>query len=494
MRRINVAGLFLATVLLTPYAEAQAGSRKLEAAVVKLTKERDSNPSSAAANRALGIALYKLERYAQSRPLLDQARKLEPTDGVSALYAGLAAEQMKDFTAAKAAYNEYLGNGKTAKIRNDIRARLVLLTKQEMKVAAQDAVRNEARIAQAAGPANTIAVMPLKFSGTDATLQPLERGLADLIINDLAKSSKVTVVERDRMQAIADEIALGASGAADKTTAVRAGKIIQAGSIVQGAITQLGANNVSLDATVLSTATSEAVGNQSSQPGLLDQIFAIEKRVVFDIFNALKIDLTAAERLAIDARPTSNLQAFLAYSRGLQAEDQGKFDDAARFFESARSIDPSFSAASNKSATANVVVQAQAVTMVKVESNIRSSSSEGAVVQAAEKGQTVNTAPATTGTTGTTGATGEQKKDEKAAPAVVVSSTGSSGTSGSLGQTLNSAAGDVNPTTTNTVATTTTTTTSSAPAPETRNPTSEKTGTDSPAPRTGNVVIVIRKP
>lgn len=490
MQRIDVAGLMLATALLAPSLGAQASPRKLQAAVAKLTIERDANPTSAAANRALGIALYKLERYAQARPLLDQARKLEPTDGVSALYAGLAAEQMKDFTAAKAAYNEYLGNGKTEKVRKDIRVRLVLLSKQEMKSAAQDAVRNETRIAQVAGPKNTIAVMPLKFSGTDATLQPLERGLADLLINDLAKSAQVTVVERDRMQAITDEIALGTSGAADKTTAVRAGKIIQAGSIVQGAITQLGANNVSLDATVLSTSTSETVGKQSSQPGLLDQIFAIEKKTVMDVFDALGIQLTAGERLAIDVRPTSNLQAFLAYSRGLQAEDQGKFDEAARFFESAKTIDPTFVAASGKAAVSNVVVQAQAVTMVKVESNVRASSSEGVVVQAAEKGQTVNTAPAPTTTT--TGAAGETKKEEKA-PAVVVSSTGQSGTSGTLGQTLNSAAGDVNPTTTNTVATATTTT-SSAPAPETRNPTSEKTGTDAPAPRTGNVVIVIRKP
>ena len=191
-------------------------------------------------------------------------------------------------------------------------------------------------------------------------------------------------------------------------------------------------------------------------------------------------------------RPTSNLQAFLAYSRGVQAEDQGKFDEAARFFESAKTIDPSFSAATSKSAVSNVVVQAQAVSITKVETNIRSSSSEGAVVQAAEKGQTVNTAPAsTTTTTTTTGSTGETKKDEKA-PAVVVSSTGQSGTAGSLGQTLSSAAGDVNPTTTNSVAGTKTT--SSTPAPETRNPTSEKTGTDSPAPRTGNVTITITKP
>jgi hypothetical protein len=48
--------------------------------------------------------------------------------------------------------------------------------------------------------------------------------------------------------------------------------------------------------------------------------------------------------------------------------------------------------------------------------------------------------------------------------------------------------GDVNPTTTNTVATTT-----AAAAPPPRNAASEKTGTDQPAQRTGQVTIVIKK-
>ena len=59
---------------------------------------------------------------------------------------------------------------------------------------------------------------------------PLERGLADLLITDLSRSAQLTVVERDRMQALADEIQLSQSDRVDAATSVRAGKLIQAGT------------------------------------------------------------------------------------------------------------------------------------------------------------------------------------------------------------------------------------------------------------------------
>jgi len=108
-------------------------------------------------------------------------------------------------------------------------------------------------------------------------------------------------------------------------------------------------------------------------------------------------------------------------------------DEAARYFESARALDPSFGAALQRA-------QSAASTTAKLESAIRSSG-EGITA---------------------------------IAPTVT---------------TLSNVVGDVNPTTTNTIATTTTTT-----VPPPRNPSSDKTGTDQPAPRTGQVTIVIKKP
>ena len=447
MRRIRSIVLLFALVVPALPALAQPGAD----VQAKLERERTANPGSVAANRALGVWYYRAGRYAEARAPLDQARQLDPKDGVSALYAGLAAEQMKDLTAAKAAYNHYLEVGKTRSAQNEIRARLVAISREELKLSAKAAVANERTIAQQPGSSRTVAVLPMRFTGTDQSLAPLERGLADLMVSDLAKSKALTVLERDRMQSIVDEIALGKSGQADPTSAARAGKLMQAGRIVQGAITQTGSRNLTINAAVLNTATSETQGRPAQQIGDLDELFNIEKALVFNVFDALGVVLTPAERQLVDQRPTRSLQAFLAYSRGLQAEDDGRLDEAARFFENARAIDPGFGAALQR---AQAAAAAASSTPAKVETSLRSSA-EGQIVNAADRGNTTTQNPA-------------------------------------LANTLNSAVGDVNPTTTNSVASGTST--GQQTPPQQRAPAAEATGTNNPAPRTGQVTIIIRKP
>jgi hypothetical protein len=84
----------------------------------------------------------------------------------------------------------------------------------------------------------------------------------------------------------------------------------------------------------------------------LENFFRLEKRIVFALLADLGIQLTEAEQDAIDEVPTRNLQAFLAYSRGLAAEDQQDFGAAADFFGQAVQIDPGFEIASVEGETA----------------------------------------------------------------------------------------------------------------------------------------------
>jgi TolB-like protein len=418
----------------------------------KLAAKLAANTGSAAANRDLGVWYYKANRFAEARVPLDMARKIDPRDGVAALYAGLAAEQVKDYAAAKDAYNSYLSVGKTARVRKDIAARLVVVTRLDAQAAAKAAVANEARIAQVQGSPTTVAVLPFTTGGTNPDIQPLQVGLADLMITDLAKVKRVTVVERDKIQALADEIALAKTGNVDQTTAVRAGKLIQAGSIVKGSLVATGGTTVTMTSEVVSTQTSATVGTPVTDPNkTLDQVFAMEKDMVNGTFKALGVTLTPREQQDVDRRPTTSYQALLAYGRGLMAQDAGRLDEAARFFESARSADPGFGAAL---AHAQSAAAAQTTTTVKIEASLKGTT-EGATVSQAATGS---------------------------APAV-----------SSVATTLSTVIGDVNPTTTNTVAATNSTTSSSAP-PTTRPAAAEATGTDQPAPRTGEVTIVIRKP
>ena len=107
-------------------------------------------------------------------------------------------------------------------------------------------------------------------------------------------------------------------------------------------------------------------GATDQQP--LDQLFTLEKNLVLKLLvDNLKVVPTTAERNAIEQRPTRSLAAFLAYSRGLQEQDEGHFDDANRSFENAVRIDPNFLPARQKSQETKNLVQGNAVTVRSVE-------------------------------------------------------------------------------------------------------------------------------
>ena len=354
---------------LSAFAVGCATSGQMSAGgVARLEKARTARPKDAAVARSLGIAYYKNNKFAEARTHLTEAVKLDPRDGSASLYLGLTAERLNDIPAAKAAYQGYVRFGRTSKIRKQLEARLAALTRQELLVAAKTAVQQERQIAQQAGNAKTVAVMPMRFSGSDSTLRPLERGMAELITIDLARSHELTVVERSRIQALLDEIKLQGSGATDSTSNVRAGKIIQAGRIVNGNIQQ-DATRLRVDAAIVNTQTSALAGGAGSENSL-EQLFAIEKAIVVQLFDSLGVKLTAEEKKALEIVPTRSLQAFLAYSRGLMLEDQGRYNDAARAFGDASRLDPNFLQAQQKGTQNSAAAVGVTLNVAALESNL----------------------------------------------------------------------------------------------------------------------------
>jgi TolB-like protein len=214
-------------------------------------------------------------------------------------------------------------------------------TREQLTDDARQAIQRERTLGAVAGPPTTVAVLPLRFSGSDSSLRPLARGFAELLTSDLSRSSKLTVVERARIQTLLDELALQQSGRTDASTNVRAGRLLRAGRVVQGSILQVGESGLRVDAAVLDVPTTEVRGSASGEDEI-DGLFDLEKRIALGLFNQLGVTLTVAERNAIEQRPTRSLAAFLAYSRGLTAEDEGRFDDASRFYRDAIRIDPGF--------------------------------------------------------------------------------------------------------------------------------------------------------
>jgi TolB-like protein len=354
-----------------------------QVAIARLETQRTASPKSVEVLRALGIQYYKAQRYTDARTVLAEAATLAPNDGVVALYLGMSAEGLGDFAGAKTAYSSYLKVGRTQRVRRQLEGRLAAMQRRELQAAAKSAVQREATLAATPGNKNTVAVMPFKFSGADSSLQPLERGMADLLATDLSRVKAITVVDRARLQAILDEIKLSQTGAVDSATGVRAGKLIQAGTLVQGSLLQNG-DRLRADAALVSVATSAISVTPATDEQKIDQLFDMEKRIALSLIQSLGVPLTTADRNAIEQRPTRSLQAFLAYSQGLTYEDQGRFDDASRAYGNAARIDPGFGVAAQKSTqTANMSIGSGNVSTI--EASLQGSS-EGAVVTAADNG------------------------------------------------------------------------------------------------------------
>ena len=352
--------------------------------VERLERQQRARPASASVNRALGIAYFQRGRHADARVALETATRLQPKDGATLLYLGLTAEAQDDLPAARAAYASYLQFGRTSRVRGQLQGRLAALSRRELALAAKVAVQQESAIGVVAGSPRTIAVLPLRFIGTDSSLRPLERGFAELLTTDLGRSAQLTLVERGRLQALLDELKLQAAGASDESTNVRAGQLLRAGRLVQGSLLELPGSQLRVDAAVVNVPTTQIQGTAAGA-GPLDQLFDMEKRLALDLLRELGVTLTVAERNAIEQRPTRSLAAFVAYSRGLVAEDDGRYDDAGRYYNEAVRLDPGFGAARQRSAEVQAVSSGSAMTSGSIQASL-AGTAEGAVVAAASRG------------------------------------------------------------------------------------------------------------
>jgi len=270
------------------------------------------------------------------------ALEREPDNVLGPLVIGACQERMDRYDAAVATYNDFAARHPNARGVAALRAKAQLALRAAAEHTARQALAREAELAREPPQPSTVAVLPLVVAG-DSSVQPLSRGLAELITTDLAYIRTVRLVERLQIGMLLDELKLGQSERADPATAARVGRLLRAERLVQGTATIPSRGPVQLSATVVTgTGVVRPVGQVVGPfPKLLD----LEKQVVFDLAAQLGLAVTPAERQHILRQGPKSLAAFLAYSRALEAMDRGDYRAAARHFRSAAQADPSFRAA-----------------------------------------------------------------------------------------------------------------------------------------------------
>ena len=175
-------------------------------------------------------------------------------------------------------------------------------------------------------------------------LQPLATGLAAAINYDLSQISSIRVVERQRLRYLLDELKLVEEGLTAEDASPRLGRIVGAEHLVSGSVGAVGDDEIAVSSGI--SDTHEGVYSPALQTQeTFGRLMQLQKRITFAIIDSLGITLTPEERDAIAKVPTEDFQAFLVFSRGLDALDRGDYSEAASLFERASVADPGFSQA-----------------------------------------------------------------------------------------------------------------------------------------------------
>ncbi len=194
-----------------------------------------------------------------------------------------------------------------------------------------------ARAQDAADRRPTLAVMFFSngaIGSQNEELAPLSKGIADMLITQLAANPGIRVVERDQLEKLLQEQNLSTGGRVDKETAVKVGRILGAHHMIFGGFVTDPKGRMRLDARAVNVETSE-IEHVESVPGKTDDLMEMIDKLATKLNSGLK--LPAIPRAVRDAQGAASrtpvpTQAVLLYSRALVEQDKGNTEQAVTLF------------------------------------------------------------------------------------------------------------------------------------------------------------------
>jgi TolB-like protein len=195
-----------------------------------------------------------------------------------------------------------------------------------------------------------IAVLPFENGGSygkdKEDFEALRKGLAAMLISELAQNPEVRLVDRSETQRILDEQGLAVAERVDKETAAKVGKLVGARYMVTGSFIDL-YGDFRIDARLINVETGEIMKVVRSDPRLHDRkdmyrmLQSVAELMMTD--NRLpQLPVSSAQRASRQV-PTEALGLF---SRALLYQDRGDKAKALEYYQKALDVFPEYTEAS----------------------------------------------------------------------------------------------------------------------------------------------------
>lgn len=297
---------------------------------------------------------------------LEQAKSSSPDNYAVPYYLGLVYLREGNRNAAIQEWESYLGLAPEDFKSVSVRERLTVLKLDQAAEQARQAVGQDMKARERKPIDNSLAVFNFKNLSTVEFI-PFIKALTMTIITDLSKVPQLVLVERIKVQALVEEMNLGATGIVDPDTASKAGGFLLAQHITWGEVGASQQDTVQITAKVGQTLSSSNPVDVHAE-GAKEKFFELEKQIVFGIIEALGIKkekLSSPVLKALEKHHTKNFKAFMSFGKGLDHLDRKDFAEAKAAFEQAGQEDPGFGLTTTmEQATPKTALTVTAVDMI----------------------------------------------------------------------------------------------------------------------------------
>lgn len=184
-----------------------------------------------------------------------------------------------------------------------------------------------------------VAVLYFDNDTKDPELDLLRKGMADMLITDLSDIDGITVVEREKLEAVLGELKLQRSKYFDPKTAVKLGRGIGATHAVTGAFNAVG-QQLRIDVRLIEIASGKVV-IASKARGKKADFFDLQQQLALTFGCAL----AEARCGASPAQGGPDLETVRRFARGLEQADAGQLKQASKTLQSVVTAAPNFGSA-----------------------------------------------------------------------------------------------------------------------------------------------------
>ena len=195
----------------------------------------------------------------------------------------------------------------------------------------------------------TVAVLPFVNSAigqAHTELEPLSKGIAELLLTELSQNPGIRVVERENILKLIAEQNLATDGRVDDATAARVGKLLGAKHMVTGSFITDRSGKMVLTLKSVDTETGRIEWTHRGD-GKTEEFLDLVTRVGAAANAGLKLPaIPAAVRQTGEVRAEQQrrvpFQAVMLYSRAISAQDSGNRTQAIELFSQAITAFPNF--------------------------------------------------------------------------------------------------------------------------------------------------------